>query len=139
MRAWTQEALGVISLDHSVGVLRVSVVHVSLSSCSEQVLPWSALFRFSFVPVVDGEVLPDTPEAMLSSGNFKDTQILLGVNQDEGSYFLLYGAPGFSKDNDSLISREDFLEGEAQYTKILKKSHHNRSYTSEIIKNTTKL
>lgn len=76
-----------------------------------QVLPWSALFRFSFVPVVDGEVLPDTPEAMLSSGNFKDTQILLGVNQDEGSYFLLYGAPGFSKDNESLISREDFLEG----------------------------
>uniref|UniRef100_A0A3Q4BXY6 Carboxylic ester hydrolase n=1 Tax=Mola mola TaxID=94237 RepID=A0A3Q4BXY6_MOLML len=76
-----------------------------------QVLPWSALFRFSFVPVVDGEVLPDTPEAMLNSGNFKDTQILLGVNQDEGSYFLLYGAPGFSKENESLISREDFLEG----------------------------
>ena len=83
-----------------------------LSSCSEQVLPWSALFRFSFVPVVDGEFLPDTPDAMLNSGNFKDTQILLGVNQDEGSYFLLYGAPGFSKDNDSLISRDDFLEGE---------------------------
>lgn len=81
---------------------------------SEQVLPWSALFRFSFVPVVDGEVLPDTPEAMLNSGNFKDTQILLGVNQDEGSYFLLYGAPGFSKENESLISREDFLEGEIQ-------------------------
>lgn len=85
---------------------------VLCSSCFEQVLPWSALFRFSFVPVVDGEVVPDTPEAMLNSGNFKDTQILLGVNQDEGSYFLLYGAPGFSKDNESLISREDFLEGE---------------------------
>lgn len=78
---------------------------------SDQVLPWPSLFRFSFVPVVDGEVLPDTPEAMLNSGNFKDTQILLGVNQDEGSYFLLYGAPGFSKDNESLISKEDFLEG----------------------------
>ncbi|KAJ8338250.1 hypothetical protein SKAU_G00372160 [Synaphobranchus kaupii] len=76
-----------------------------------QVLPYSSLFRFSFVPVIDGVVLPDTPEAMLSSGNFKDTQILLGVNQDEGSYFLLYGAPGFSKNNESLISREDFLEG----------------------------
>ncbi|KAF7207239.1 acetylcholinesterase [Nothobranchius furzeri] len=75
------------------------------------VLPWSSLFRFSFVPVVDGEVLPDTPEAMINSGNYKDTQILLGVNQDEGSYFLLYGAPGFSKDNESLISKEDFLEG----------------------------
>lgn len=73
-----------------------------------------SLFRFAFVPVVDGEILPDTPEAMVSSGNFKDTQVLLGVNQDEGSYFLLYGAPGFSKDNDSLISREDFLEGEGR-------------------------
>ncbi|CAB1351420.1 unnamed protein product [Coregonus sp. 'balchen'] len=43
-----------------------------------QVMPWSAIFRFSFVPVIDGVVLPDNPEAMLSSGNFKDTQILLG-------------------------------------------------------------
>lgn len=59
-------------------------------------------------------MLPDSPEVMLNSGNFKDTQILLGVNQDEGSYFLLYGAPGFSKDNESLISRVDFLEGKAQ-------------------------
>lgn len=76
-----------------------------------QVMPWPALFRFSFVPVVDGDVLPDTPEAMLNSGNFKDTQVMLGVNQDEGTYFLLYGSPGFGKDNESLISREDFLEG----------------------------
>ncbi|XP_023672163.1 acetylcholinesterase [Paramormyrops kingsleyae] len=76
-----------------------------------QVLPFSGLFRFSFVPMIDGVVLPDSPDTMLSSGNIKDTQILLGVNQDEGTYFLLYGAPGFSKDNESLISREDFLEG----------------------------
>lgn len=62
---------------------------------------------------MDGEVLPDTPEAMLNSGNFKDTQVMLGVNQDEGTYFLLYGSPGFGKDNESLISREDFLEGTA--------------------------
>lgn len=76
-----------------------------------QVLPYSSLFRFSFVPVIDGVFLPDNPEAMISSGNFKYTQVMLGVNQDEGSYFLIYGAPGFSKDNESLISREDFLEG----------------------------
>lgn len=94
------------------------VVHLNLLFSSDQVLPWPALFRFSFVPIVDGEILPDTPEAMLSSGNFKDTQILLGVNQDEGSYFLPYGAPGFSKDNESLISREDFLEGKS-YWKVL--------------------
>lgn len=63
---------------------------------------------------MDGDVLPDSPQAMINSGSFKDAQLLLGFNQDEGSYFLLYGAPGFSKDNDSLISREDFLEGEDQ-------------------------
>lgn len=66
---------------------------------------------------MDGDFLPDTPEAMINSGNFKDTQILLGVNQDEGSYFLLYGAPGFSKDNESLISKEDFLEGKNESIK----------------------
>lgn len=80
----------------------------------EQVLPWPSIFRFSFVPVVDGDVLPDSPQAMISSGSFKDAQIMLGFNQDEGTYFLLYGAPGFSKENESLISREDFLEGEDQ-------------------------
>lgn len=95
-----------------------TLVHVSWLSSFEQVLPWSSLFRFSFVPVVDGDILPDSPQAMISSGSFKDTQILLGFNQDEGTYFLLYGAPGFSKDNESLISREDFLEGDAQLITI---------------------
>ncbi|KTF90812.1 hypothetical protein cypCar_00029696, partial [Cyprinus carpio] len=33
-----------------------------------QVLPYSSLFRFSFVPVIDGVFLPDTPEAMINSG-----------------------------------------------------------------------
>lgn len=91
-----------------------TLLHVSWLSSFEQVLPWASIFRFPFVPVVDGDVLPDSPQAMISSGSFKDTQLLLGFNQDEGSYFLLYGAPGFSKDNESLISREDFLEGDLQ-------------------------
>ncbi|XP_029436114.1 acetylcholinesterase isoform X2 [Rhinatrema bivittatum] len=75
------------------------------------VLPYSSVFRFPFVPIIDGDFIPDTPEAMLNMGNFKETQLLVGVNQDEGSYFLVYGVPGFSKDNDSLITREDFLGG----------------------------
>lgn len=37
--------------------------------------------------------------------------MLVGVVKDEGSYFLVYGAPGFSKDNESLISRAQFLAG----------------------------
>ncbi|XP_026549820.1 acetylcholinesterase [Notechis scutatus] len=75
------------------------------------VLPYKSIFRFPFVPVIDGDFFPDTPEAMLSSGNFKETQVLLGVVKDEGSYFLIYGLPGFSKDNESLINQADFLEG----------------------------
>ena len=35
----------------------------------------------------------------------------MGVVKDEGSYFLVYVAPGFSKDNESLISRAQFLAG----------------------------
>lgn len=75
------------------------------------VLPYDSVFRFSFVPVLDGAFFPDSPEAMLAARDFKETQVLLGVVKDEGSYFLLYGAPGFSKDNESLISRQDFLDG----------------------------
>ncbi|KAJ8266216.1 hypothetical protein GJAV_G00127840 [Gymnothorax javanicus] len=76
-----------------------------------QVMPDSGLFRFPFVPVIDGNVLPNLPDSMLRAGDFKRAPILLGVNRNEGSYFLLYGAPGFSKDGGGLISRRDFLEG----------------------------
>uniref|UniRef100_A0A8V5GQY8 Acetylcholinesterase n=1 Tax=Melopsittacus undulatus TaxID=13146 RepID=A0A8V5GQY8_MELUD len=37
--------------------------------------------------------------------------ILLGAVRDEGTYFLVYGVPGFGKDNESLISRDEFLHG----------------------------
>lgn len=75
------------------------------------VLPQDSVFRFSFVPVLDGDFLSDTPEALLEAGDFSNLQVLAGVVKDEGSYFLVYGAPGFSKDNESLISRAQFLSG----------------------------
>lgn len=40
-----------------------------------------------------------------------EVEVLLGAVRDEGSYFLVYGVPGFGKDNESLISREEFLGG----------------------------
>ncbi|XP_072330546.1 cholinesterase-like isoform X2 [Scyliorhinus torazame] len=64
-----------------------------------------------FLPVVDGDFLTALPAKLIQMGNFKQLQILAGVNKDEGSYFLLYEAPGFSKDTDSLITREQFLKG----------------------------
>uniref|UniRef100_A0A8C3PRJ4 Carboxylic ester hydrolase n=1 Tax=Calidris pygmaea TaxID=425635 RepID=A0A8C3PRJ4_9CHAR len=86
------------------------------------VLPQQGIFRFAFVPVVDGDFLADTPEALLGGGGggggggedlptAPQVDLLLGAVQDEGTYFLVYGVPGFGKDNESLISREEFLGG----------------------------
>ena len=43
-----------------------------------------------FVPIVDGNFLTESPDKILQTGNFKQTEVLLGANQDEGSYFLIY-------------------------------------------------
>ncbi|XP_049648561.1 acetylcholinesterase [Accipiter gentilis] len=75
------------------------------------VLPQQGVFRFAFVPVVDGDFLVDTPEALLGASGRPEAEVLLGAVQDEGTYFLVYGVPGFGKDNESLISREEFLGG----------------------------
>ncbi|KAG8429169.1 hypothetical protein GDO86_018149 [Hymenochirus boettgeri] len=75
------------------------------------VLPAPSVFRFAFVPVTDRDFFPDTPETLMNMGRFKPCPLLLGINKNEGSYFLIYGAPGFSKNNESLISREEFLGG----------------------------
>ncbi|XP_041125559.1 cholinesterase-like [Polyodon spathula] len=62
-----------------------------------------------FVPTVDGDFLTDLPEVLIQLGQSKKTGILLGVNKNEGTYFLQYGFPGFGKDNASLITRQEFL------------------------------
>ncbi|XP_054549612.1 acetylcholinesterase isoform X3 [Talpa occidentalis] len=38
------------------------------------VLPQESVFRFSFVPVVDGDFLSDTPEALMDAGDFHGLQ-----------------------------------------------------------------
>ena len=45
---------------------------------------------YTFVPTIDADLIPYDPELMLLNGDFKRTTILLGVNQDEGSYFNIY-------------------------------------------------
>ncbi|XP_046551329.1 acetylcholinesterase-like [Haliotis rubra] len=42
----------------------------------------------AFIPVVDGHFLPDSPASLVEKGLFKQAEILLGVNKDEGSLFL---------------------------------------------------
>lgn len=48
---------------------------------------------------------------MLSTSKLPKKEVLLGLNTDEGTYFLLYGVPGFNITGQSLISRNEFLNG----------------------------
>ena len=52
-------------------------------------------------------------QVLLRTGKVPKKDVLLGVNKDEGTYFLLYGAPGFNIASQSLISRSEFLQGVA--------------------------
>ncbi|XP_075905947.1 cholinesterase-like isoform X2 [Nelusetta ayraudi] len=68
------------------------------------------LLGIPFVPVVDGAFLPSDVDTLLTSNTLLKTELLLGLNHDEGTYFLMYGVPGFGISNDSLISRARFLQ-----------------------------
>ncbi|XP_029030430.1 neuroligin-2b isoform X2 [Betta splendens] len=47
-----------------------------------------ARYQIAFGPVVDGDVVPDDPEALMQQGEFLNYDILLGVNQGEGLKFV---------------------------------------------------
>ncbi|XP_018536669.1 acetylcholinesterase [Lates calcarifer] len=72
-----------------------------------------SILAIPFIPVVDGDFLPDKPEILLSSSKLPKKDVLLGLNKDEGTYFLLYGAPGFNITGQSLITRDQYLQGVA--------------------------
>lgn len=82
------------------------IIEKSLSALTQR-----SLIEINFLPTVDGDFLIDFPEHLLQLGQFKkNTQILTGVNKDEGSYFLVYQIPGFSKDHESLLNRTQFQD-----------------------------
>jgi para-nitrobenzyl esterase len=48
--------------------------------------------RWDFNPVLDGEIIPDQPRALIESGNFAKVPYLLGSNFEEGRLFMLAAA-----------------------------------------------
>ncbi|XP_007946910.1 cholinesterase [Orycteropus afer afer] len=82
------------------------------------VLSNESLVSVTFGPTVDGDFLTDMPDMLLQLGQFKKTQILVGVNKDEAASLLVssasllvYRIPWFSKDNSSIITRRQFQAG----------------------------
>ncbi|XP_029028211.1 cholinesterase-like [Betta splendens] len=69
------------------------------------------ILSLPFLPVVDGDVLPDNPEVLLSTGSLPKKELVIGLNKDEGPYFLINVVPGFSISGQSLITRNQFLHG----------------------------
>ena len=67
--------------------------------------------RFPWVPTVDGDVLTSSPYELLKTGSYAVKDTLLGVNSNEGSYWILYGLPAFSKDNTSLQTDQALSSG----------------------------
>ena len=50
----------------------------------------TGILAMPFVPITDGKFLPDNPLRLLQAGKLKKTEVLLGANSHEGSYFLIY-------------------------------------------------
>ncbi|XP_035687522.1 cholinesterase 2-like [Branchiostoma floridae] len=78
----------------------------------QQLVSSSVLGYTSFYPIEDGTVIPESPFVSYEKGAFKKADILIGSNENEGTYFLVdYQAPGFSGSTESLISKQQYLEG----------------------------
>ena len=62
-----------------------------------------------FTPVHDGVFFPETPARALARQNFKKTNILLGSNENEGHYFIIYYLTDTFKKQDNIsLSRPEF-------------------------------
>ncbi|CAH1229777.1 BCHE [Branchiostoma lanceolatum] len=78
----------------------------------QELVSSSTLGYTSFYPTEDGTVIPESPFVSYEKGAFKKADILLGSNENEGTYFLeSFAAPGFSADTESLITKQQYLEG----------------------------
>ncbi|XP_077288584.1 acetylcholinesterase-like isoform X2 [Arctopsyche grandis] len=72
---------------------------------------YTGILGFPSAPTVDGVFLPKHPDELLKEGDFQDSEILIGSNQDEGTYFMLYDfIDYFEKDGPSSLQRDKFLD-----------------------------
>lgn len=64
----------------------------------------SGIIQFPFVPIVDGVLLRQDPAQMLRNGNFKKAPLLLGSNENEGTFFMVYSHEIYNLKNPPAIT-----------------------------------
>uniref|UniRef100_A0A3B3UY59 Carboxylic ester hydrolase n=2 Tax=Poecilia latipinna TaxID=48699 RepID=A0A3B3UY59_9TELE len=76
----------------------------------EKLVPLS-LLPYPFVPHIDGDVIPSDIETLLNLTSLPTKELFIGLNKDEGTFFLFYSMPGFTLKGESLINRNIFMDG----------------------------
>ena len=90
-------------------MIRVDPRKVVSNQWNETII--SGYFDVPIGPVTDGFFFPHPPRDLLRAGRFKNTNIMLGSNKDEGTYFLLYGLNRyFNLKHERPLNRPEFLE-----------------------------
>ncbi|XP_015603325.1 acetylcholinesterase [Cephus cinctus] len=71
---------------------------------------YTGILGFPCAPTIDGVFLPKHPLDLIKEGDFQETEILIGNNKNEGTYFILYDfIDYFEKDHASVLERDKFL------------------------------
>ncbi|XP_075137214.1 cholinesterase-like [Leptodactylus fuscus] len=67
-----------------------------------------------FVPVVDNDFITDIPHNLVKQSAM-NTDIMIGITKDDGNPLTVFGAPGFSVKNQSLVTMEELKEALRYY------------------------
>ncbi|XP_067653487.1 acetylcholinesterase-like [Haliotis asinina] len=88
----------------------------TLLKYQEQVI---GIAEIAFSPVVDGFFFPENPTSLIEKGQMKRTELLMGVNRNEGTLFLPYSLPTIFTLSDRLnVSRTQFLIALRKYATV---------------------
>nr|BAF46104.1 acetylcholinesterase [Pediculus humanus corporis] len=98
-------------IDHADSVMECMRIIDAKQISVQQWNSYWGILGFPSAPTIDGIFLPEHPIDMMKKGDFPETELLVGSNQDEGTYFLLYDfIDYFEKDGPSYLDRDKFLE-----------------------------
>ncbi|NP_001303635.1 acetylcholinesterase-like precursor [Cimex lectularius] len=93
---------------------RVMACLRAVDAKSISVHQWDSYFsilNFPSAPTIDGNFLPKHPLELLAEGDFPETEIIIGSNLDEGTYFMLYDfIDYFEKDGPIFLQRDKYLD-----------------------------